>query len=75
MVTQCLSINSNKLYSKQNSQKHQAESYEVEQKWALFKEYKQFRETSIQLMCKLSDKYSFKPDTLFLAMHILDQLI
>lgn len=39
------------------------------------KKYMKMRETSIEMMLLLRSKYSFKDDTLFIAVHILDELI
>lgn len=75
MATQCLPFSISKLYAKWTRQENQSESYPIDSKCHLFKEHKQLRETSIQVMLKLKSKYQFKPDTLFLAIQILDQLI
>jgi len=75
MATQVLSFNNHKLYSQWIHQESESETLVDEEKLTLFKRSKKMRETSIQMMLRLSSKYNFKRDTLFLAIHILDLLI
>ncbi len=47
----------------------------VEEKWSILKRNHKFRDNCIRFMMGLCGKYRFNKDTLFLAVHILDQLI
>lgn len=69
-------INSNPRASKylRNSQRDRCSS-RVENKWILLKRNQSFRNNCIRFMNLLCGKYNFNKDTLFLAIHILDQLI